>query len=257
MEPSLYRRPVTATERELADERIRRSGQALVIDADECAGRLAHLASVRTVGELAAIVDDLPDLGDLRARGAAPIRPSAAAMVVQPTVAGPTSAGPTVAGPTVAQPTPRRGRLPVTSPGRADGPPPDLPPGPYGHQFVDADPRVLSRVVTRVVPTAWGPSWQTTVVPQTNRYAVSSLVLGIAGVFCGIPAPIGIVTGYLALVQIRTSDVALQRGTVAAVGEQPQTGRGLAKAGLIVSSCVTGLYLVLLVVVIVMALRRS
>ena len=247
MEPSLYRRPVTATERELADERIRRSGQALVIDADECAGRLAHLSSVRTVGELAAIVDDLPDLGDLRARGAAPIRPSAAPMVVQPTVAGPT----------VALPTPRRGRLPVTSPGRADGPPPDLPPGPYGHQFVDADPRVLSRVVTRVVPTAWGPSWQTTVVRQTNRYAVSSLVLGIAGVFCGIPAPIGIVTGYLALVQIRTSDVALQRGTVAAVGEQPQTGRGLAKAGLIVSSCVTGLYLVLLVVVIVMALRRS
>lgn len=246
MDASTYLRAVTPAERDLADERIRRSEQVRFIDPDEAAGRSAHLVNVRTVGELAAVVDDLPDLGDLRARQSSAIT-------------APTAPGATIAAWTPgAVPSPRKVRLPLTSPGREDAPLPDLPYGPYGDQFGQADPRVLShRVVTRVVPTAWGPTWQTQVLRQTNRMAVISLVCGLASLLCMISAPVGVVTGHLALAQIKRSDLALAQGTVAAVGEAPQEGRGLAIAGLIVSYVIVAFGLSLLVAVIVSVIQQS
>jgi hypothetical protein len=252
VDASTYQRTVTPAERDLADERIRLSEQVRFIDADESAGRRAHLRNVRTVGELAAVVDDLPDLGDLRGRGSS-------AVAISP------SGYPSSPGSTVARwepgtfPAARKVRLPLTSPGRQDAPPPDLPYGPYGDQFGLADPRVLShRIVTRVVPTAWGPTWQTQVIRQTNRMAVVSLVCGIVAPFtCGITGTVGVVTGHIAMQQIKRSDLALAQGTVAAVGEQPQEGRGLALAGLIISYLFVGLGLSFLVAVIVSAIRQS
>ena len=252
MDASTYLRAVTPVEREFANERIRLSEQARFIDADESAGRSAHLVNVRTVGELAAVVDDLPDLGDLRARrsGALAVPPSGYPAPVPGAAVASWAPG--------AVPAPRKVRLPLTSPGREDAPPPDLPYGPYGDQFDQADPRVLShRVVTRVVPTAWGPTWQTLVVRQTNRMAVISFVCGLAALVCTITAPVGVVTGHLALAQIRRSDLALAEGTVAAVGEQPQQGRGLAIAGLIISYVFVALGLSLLVAVIVSVIQQS
>ncbi len=253
MDASIYLRAVTPAERELATERIRLSEQVRFIDADEAAGRGAHLVNVRTVGELAAVIDDLPDLGDLRAR-----RSSA---VVMPTSGYPTPApGSAVANWAPGSvPEARKVRLPLTSPGREDAPPPELPDGPYGDQFGRADPRILShRVVTRVVPTAWGPTWQTQVIRQTNRMAVISLVCGIVAPFsCGITGTVGVVTGHIAMQQIKRSDLALAQGTVAAVGEQPQEGRGLAIAGLITSYVFVALGLSLLVAIIVSAIRQS
>ena len=252
MDASTYFRAVTPVERALANERIGLSEQVRFIDADEAAGRSAHLVNVRTVGELAAVVDDLPDLGDLRAR-------QSSAVAVPPAGYPSPAPGSTVANwAPGAVPAPRKVRLPLTSPGREDAPPPDLPYGPYGDQFGRADPRVLShRVVTRVVPTAWGPTWQTQVVRQTNRMAVISFVCGLAAPVCTITAPVGVVTGHLALAQIKRSDLALAQGTVAAVGEQPQQGRGLAIAGLIISYVFVALGLSLLVAVIVSAIEQS
>jgi len=246
VDASTYLRAVTPAERDLADERIRRSEQVRFIDPDEAAGRSAHLVNVRTVGELAAVVDDLPDLGDLRAgQSSAITAPTAPAATIAAWTPG-------------AVPSPRKVRLPLTSPGREDAPLPDLPYGPYGDQFGQADPRVLShRVVTRVVPTAWGPTWQTQVLRQTNRMAVISLVCGLASLLCMISAPVGVVTGHLALAQIKRSDLALAQGTVAAVGEAPQEGRGLAIAGLIVSYVIVAFGLSLLVAVIVSVIQQS
>jgi len=252
VDASTYLRTVTPVERDLADERIRLSEQVRFIDADEAAGRSAHLVNVRTVGELAAVVDDLPDLGDLRAR-------QSSAVAVPPSGYPLPASGSTVANwAPGAVPAPRKVRLPLTSPGREDAPLPDLPYGPYGDQFGLADPRVLShRVVTRVVPTAWGPTWQTQVIRQTNRMAVISLVCGLASLICMISAPVGVVTGHLALAQIKRSDLALAQGTVAAVGEQPQQGRGLAIAGLIVSYVIVAFGLSLLVAIIVSVIQQS
>jgi prepilin-type processing-associated H-X9-DG protein len=59
-------------------------------------------------------------------------------------------------------------------------------------------------------------------VTQTSGMAISSLVLGILG-FCGLTAVAGVVTGVLALIQIRRSGGRL-------------SGRGLAIAGICVSA---------------------
>jgi Domain of unknown function (DUF4190) len=251
VDAATFLRAVTPAERDLANERIRLSEQGGVIDADEAAGRGAYLANVRTVGQLAAVVDDLPDVGELRAR-----RSRAVAL---PPAGHPS--GYAVASlegwPPGAVAAPRKVRLPVTSPGREDAPPPDLPYGPYGDGFATADPRVLShRLITRVVPTAWGPTWQTQVVRQTNRLAVISLICGLTAISL-ITAPVGIVTGHLALAQISRSDVAVAHGTVAAVGEPPQQGRGLAIAGLIISYVFATLGLSLLVAIIVAVIQHS
>jgi len=252
VDASTYLRAVTPAERELANERIWASEQVRFIDGDEAAGRSAHLVHVRTVGELAAVIDDLPDLGDLRAR-----RSIAVAMPPSgyPSPAPGTAVANWVPG---SVPRARKVRLPLTSPGREDAPPPDLPYGPYGDQFGTADPRILShRVVTRVVPTAWGPTWQTVVMRQTNRMALTSLICGLTALACIITAPVGIVTGHLALAQIKRSDLALSQGTVAAVGEQPQEGRGLAIAGLIISYVFVALGLSLLIAIIVSVIQQS
>lgn len=238
MDAATFLRAVTPAERDLANERIALSAQAGFIDADESAGRSAYLVRVRTVGELAAVIDDLPDLGELRA--------GLSRAVALPLAAYPPATA-----------APRRVRLPVTSPGREDAPPPDLPYGPYGDGFATADPRGVSqRLVTRVVPTAWGPTWQTQVVRQTNRLAVISLICGLTAI-CLITAPVGIVTGHLALAQIRRSDVAVAHGTVAAVGEPPQQGRGLAVAGLIISYVFATLGLSLLVAIVIAVIQNS
>jgi hypothetical protein len=255
VDASTYLRAVTPLERDLADERILASEQVRFIDADESAGRRAHLANVRTVGELAAVVDDLPDLGDLRLRRSTAAAPPALYPGPPP---GPVPGNAVATWAPGTVPEQRTVRLPLTSPGREDAPPPDLPYGPYGDQFATADPRVLShRVVTRVVPTAWGPTWQTVVVSQTNRMAVISLVCGLVALACVITAPVGVVTGHLALAQIKRSDLALAQGTVAAVGEQPQQGRGMAIAGLILSYLFVALGLALLVAVIVSVIQQS
>lgn len=239
MDPLQYQRLASAADHDQAHERITLAYRLGVIDADECAGRLAHLAQVRTFGELAAVLADLPPLAQLWARQqAAPGWPSPP----------PRPGSPSAAGPAVVQPVPPAYpgsqqqpavRLPLTSPGRADAPPPQVPYGPYGNRFAGTDPRTVShRVVPRVVPTAWGPTWQLAVVRQTNRWAVTSLVLGIASIVIAFCLPIGLigaVAGHLALHQIRLSDDAIDAGTVVAVGEQPQTGRGMAIAGLVLS----------------------
>jgi hypothetical protein len=67
--------------------------------------------------------------------------------------------------------------------------------------------------------------------PPTNGLAVASLVCACAGVvpfFFGLPSILGIIFGFVARNQIRTS-----RGT--------QSGAGLALAGIIVGFCVIGL----------------
>jgi len=219
VESSHYLRPASDEERAQARERIDLSTRQGRIDAAEGQGRIAHLARVRTLGELMAVVDDLPPLPELRSRASRP----------------PRSGPPAPARP----PVPPDVRLPLTSPGRADAPPPDVPYGPYGDQFAGTDPRSVShRVVPQVVPTAWGPTWQLRVVPQTNRWAITSLVLGIASMVVAFCLPIGMVgavAGHVAVHQIRLSDDAIDAGTVVAVGVQPQTGRGLAVAGLVLS----------------------
>ncbi len=277
MEPTRFGAAAGRHDLDVAAERIHRSADVRFIDAGERDARLAALGRVRTVGEVLGVVGDLPELDALR--GAAPRsahpaptsgppgpRPPAgaqppvlpvpmpAAMPVPVPAAMPV---PVPAAMPPRPPGPLR-RLPITSPGREDAPPPTVPYGPYGDRYAGTDPRALSlRLVTQVVPTAWGPTWQVTVVRQTNRYAMWSLILGCIGVFCGGAAPAGIIAGHAGLVQIRRSENALAVGTVVAVGEQPQEGRGLAIAGLIVSYLVTAAWLALIVWLIVVALQNS
>ena len=75
--------------------------------------------------------------------------------------------------------------------------------------------------------------------PKTSGMAVASLVLGILGFLCGLPAIPGLILGIVALSQISQS-----RGQLA--------GKGLAIAGICVSAAV--LLLGLLSVVVITAL---
>jgi type II secretory pathway pseudopilin PulG len=59
--------------------------------------------------------------------------------------------------------------------------------------------------------------------PKTSAMAVTSLVLGILGVFCGVTALVGLILGIIAMVKVKNSGGRL-------------TGNGLALAGVIVSA---------------------
>lgn len=73
-------------------------------------------------------------------------------------------------------------------------------------------------------------------VPKTSRLAITSLVLGILGVFtCGLTALIGLILGIIAMVKIKHSHGALG-------------GKGLALAGTILS----GIFVVLLPVIAIL-----
>lgn len=69
--------------------------------------------------------------------------------------------------------------------------------------------------------------------PRIHNYAIVSLVLGIVSVSVPVVAPVGLVFGIIALVQINRSGGKLQ-------------GRGLAIAGVIVSSVMVAVGLVAL-----------
>jgi hypothetical protein len=59
-----------------------------------------------------------------------------------------------------------------------------------------------------------------------------------------------VAAGHWSLAQIKVSDRALQQGTVVAIGEPPQSGRGVAIAGVIVGYAVIALYIVIVIVAI-------
>jgi hypothetical protein len=75
--------------------------------------------------------------------------------------------------------------------------------------------------------------------PPTSGKAIASLVLGIAGMLCGVTAIPGLILGGLALKDIRTS-----RGRL--------SGKGLAVAGIVISAIV--LVLMALSIIMIIAL---
>ena len=62
--------------------------------------------------------------------------------------------------------------------------------------------------------------------PPNNSMAIASLVLALAGLGCGITAPIGAVLGHVARRQIRSTG---------------ESGDGMALAGIIIGWIITGL----------------
>ena len=210
-----------------------------LIDADEHEGRLAHLRNVRTMGELHALLDGIPPMMELQQRRATYVPEP----VQQPGILpGSSSLVSYSAAPVRAR------RLPRTSPQRQDVPPPDVGIGPYGRQFERADPRVIShRMLQAPILTPWGMRSQLVVRKETNAYAIVSLVLSISGFLCLPTALLGVAAGHWSLAQIKVSDRALQQGTVVAIGEPPQSGRGVAITGVIVGYVVIALYIVFVV----------
>jgi hypothetical protein len=80
---------------------------------------------------------------------------------------------------------------------------------------------------------------------KTNSLAVTSMVLALVGLACGLTAPIGAIMGHVARRQIR---------------ERGESGDGMALAGIIVGWIVTALfvaYLVFLVIMIIYAANNS
>jgi hypothetical protein len=94
-------------------------------------------------------------------------------------------------------------------------------------------------------PPAPGPVGQP-YSPQgaTSGLAIASLVCGIAGFFCVIPAVVAVVLGYRARTQIDES-----------AGQQ--SGRGMAMAGIILGWIVIGLTVLWLLVVIIAAVASD
>lgn len=214
-----------------------------LIDADEHEGRLAHLRNVATMGELHALLDGIPPMVELQQRRATYVPEPVQAPGILP---GSSSLVPYSAAPAKTRPLPR------TSPQRQDVPPPDVGIGPYGRQFERADPRVIShRMMQRPILTPWGIRSQLVVRKETNVYAIVSLVLSISGIaLCPPTAILGVGAGHWSLAQIKVSDRALQQGTVVAIGEPPQSGRGVAIAGVIVGYVVIAFYIVVVIIAI-------
>jgi hypothetical protein len=80
---------------------------------------------------------------------------------------------------------------------------------------------------------------------KTNSLAITSMVLALCGLACGLTAPIGAIMGHVARRQIR------QRG---------EGGDGMALAGIIVGWILTGLilaYIVFIVIMIIYAASHS
>jgi hypothetical protein len=227
-----------------AAARIDLSRWLRLIDADEHAGRLAHLRNVRTMGELHALLDGIPPMAELQQRRATYVPEPVQSSGMLP---GSSSLVPYSVAPVKAR------RLPRTSPQRQDVPPPDVGIGPYGRQFERADPRVIShRMMQRPILTPWGMRSQLVVHKETNVYAIVSLVLSISGIaLCPPTAILGVAAGHWSLAQIKVSDRALQQGTVVAIGEPPQSGRGVAIAGLIVGYAVIAVYVAIVIIEIV------
>jgi hypothetical protein len=71
---------------------------------------------------------------------------------------------------------------------------------------------------------------------KTNPLAITSLVLALCGLLCGVTAPVGAILGHVARRQIR---------------ERGEQGAGLALAGIIVGWILTGLVLLYIVGIIV------
>ncbi|MGV1078836.1 MAG: DUF4190 domain-containing protein, partial [Candidatus Nanopelagicales bacterium] len=113
-------------------------------------------------------------------------------------------------------PPPGGGMPPVPPPPPGGGMPP-VPPPPPGYGPGGGMPG--------------GPAQQ-----GTNGLAITSLVLSIVGVCCGIGSIIGIVLGFVALNQIKKTG---------------QSGEGLAKAGIIVGFITLALFIILWIISIV------
>jgi hypothetical protein len=80
---------------------------------------------------------------------------------------------------------------------------------------------------------------------KANSLAITSMVLALVGLACGLTAPIGAIMGHVARRQIR------QRG---------ESGDGMALAGIIVGWIVTALwmaYLAFMVILIIYAANHS
>jgi hypothetical protein len=100
------------------------------------------------------------------------------------------------------------------------------------------------------VPTGTPPAYPTYTYgapppAETNSLAITSMVLALVGLACGLTAPIGAIMGHVARRQIR------QRGG---------SGDGMALAGIIVGWIATALYLAylaLLATMIVYAVNHS
>lgn len=118
---------------------------------------------------------------------------------------------------------------------------PTGPPPPPGLPSYGA-PAVGYGAPTGPPPGQFYPPYQptTTVYPtgsKTNGLAIASLVCSLAGFFCGITAPLGLIFGFVARGQIKRS-------------AGLQTGNGLAIAGIIVGGIIC-LLIVLWIVLVV------
>jgi hypothetical protein len=100
---------------------------------------------------------------------------------------------------------------------------------------------------TKPIPYAYGPdAWREPAygdpAQKTSGMAIASLVLSIAGLFCGVTALFGIICGHIALSQINRT------------GEH---GRGLAIAGLVIGYVCVVLFSLFLVVLFLLAAANT
>ncbi len=81
--------------------------------------------------------------------------------------------------------------------------------------------------------------------PKTNTLALTSMILSLCGLACGLTAPVGAIMGHVARRQIR---------------ERGEGGDGMALAGIIVGWILTGLilaYIAFIVIMIIYAANHS
>jgi hypothetical protein len=93
-------------------------------------------------------------------------------------------------------------------------------------------------------PAPYGAPQYAPAAPKTNGLAVASLVLGITGFLCCIPAILALVFGYISKGQIDKSN-----GT--------QGGRGMAVAGIVLGWVWVGLGILYVILVVLGTLSES
>jgi Domain of unknown function (DUF4190) len=78
--------------------------------------------------------------------------------------------------------------------------------------------------------------------PKTNSLALTSMILSLCGLACGLTAPVGAIMGHVARRQIR---------------ERGEAGDGMALAGIIVGWILTGLILAYVAFVVIMIIYAA
>jgi hypothetical protein len=78
--------------------------------------------------------------------------------------------------------------------------------------------------------------------PKTNTLALTSMILSLCGLACGLTAPVGAIMGHVARRQIR---------------ERGEGGDGMALAGIIVGWILTGLILAYIAFVVIMIIYAA